>query len=105
MRTLNFTAPVHPSPPSSSPTMAASNYPRLFPTPTIGALCMPHPLQPSVLEPLSDTLRDGSHTTTTEFIALCEYNINPELSTHVQDMSGSELQAASAAATVGIKRY
>ena len=84
--------------------MAANNYPPLFPTPTIGAPCTPHPLQPSLLTRLSDTLHGGLRTTTKEFIALCEYNINPDLSTHIQGMSGSELQAASAAVTVGIKR-
>ncbi|RPB21774.1 hypothetical protein L211DRAFT_888700 [Terfezia boudieri ATCC MYA-4762] len=84
--------------------MTTTNYPRLF-QPTSGAPNTSCPLQTSLLSRLSDTLRDGLHTTTKEFIALCEYNINPGLSTYVQGMSGSELQAASAAVTVGIKRW
>ena len=39
-----------------------------------------------------------------EFIALCEYNINPSLDAELQRMDGSELQAAAAAVTLGIRR-
>lgn len=53
---------------------------------------------------LSDRLREGMHITTKEFIALCEYNINPNLDAYLEAMTGAGLQAASAIATVGISR-
>ncbi|KAF8432519.1 hypothetical protein BGX38DRAFT_1225559 [Terfezia claveryi] len=94
--------------------MSKSNYPRLLPAaaPTINdtaslvpdATCTTYPLPTDLLIALSNRLREGTFTTTKEFIALCEYSINPQFDAHVQDMTGTELRTASAVATIGIKR-
>jgi len=94
--------------------MSKNNYPRLLLAPALAitgtpplvpdATCTTHPLPTDLLVRLSNRLQEGSYTTTKEFIALCEYNINPQFEAYVRDMTGGELRTASAMATIGIKR-
>jgi len=90
--------------------MSTQNYPRLLPPPITPAndgatsAAATHPIPPDTLAALSARLRAGAYTTSKEFIALCEYNINPSLEAELQRMDGSELQAAAAAVTLGIRR-